>query len=223
MAYPDLRVTKTLLFPAYRVAYIPVPKAACTSIKTALLPLVGEAADTEAKVHRHGNFDVRPFAECRQLMDDGWFVFTVVRHPVERALSAWRNKCGPAGPRMPSRMRKMGFRRGDDLDQFSRTLARWPARSMDEHLMPQSQLLGHAIDWPVRIFKFESLRHDWPLIADEIGRRGGKVPAKLPVRGSTISTAKNPQASMERLGRIYVEDFARFSYSQARPTAPCSG
>ncbi|OJU06194.1 MAG: hypothetical protein BGN87_13070 [Rhizobiales bacterium 65-79] len=205
-------MTNTLIFPECKVAYIPVPKAACTSIKTALLPLVGEEARDDFLVHLTDKFDIRPFSECRPLLSPEWFVFTVVRHPIDRALSAWRNKCDPAGPGLTGRMHKMGFRPGDDLDAFTKTLSRWPAQAMDEHVMPQSDLLDGIDRWPVQVFKFETLKDDWPAIVREIRRRGGQISDDLPMRNVSSQRVGDSRQAMERLNRIYRDDFARYSY-----------
>jgi hypothetical protein len=200
-----------MMFPEFKVAYIPVPKAACTSIKTALLPLAGETVDLNFNVHKTNRFDVRPFSKCWEITPD-WFVFTVVRHPVERALSAWRNKCHPKGTNLTHHMRKMGFRSGENLESFVETLSKWPARSMDEHVMPQSELLVHTRDWPVQVFKFESLRSDWKTIVDEIRSRGGSIPTELSLRGASVRKEENSLHVIEQLNHIYKEDFVKFCY-----------
>ena len=75
-----------------RVAYVPVPKAANSSLRTALMTAVGREDAVTEGVHRTTRALLRPaqafFAQDRP----DWLVFTAVREKVARGLSAGRNK-----------------------------------------------------------------------------------------------------------------------------------
>lgn len=87
----------------HKVVYCSVPKVACTSWKTAMAQLSGkpEAYDTEfvrdihnSKVLAH--FGLKTFAHYNKTEQDYFLQhytkFMTVRHPLERLLSAWRDK-----------------------------------------------------------------------------------------------------------------------------------
>lgn len=80
---------------AHRIAYMAVPKAACSSVKAALAGLdPGVSADTIARFETdimavHRLYPTRRFHPGRWRRHDGWFRFTVVRDPLKRMLSVY--------------------------------------------------------------------------------------------------------------------------------------
>lgn len=98
------------MLPEYRVAYVVVSKAACTSFKWLVAELQGEEpAQFHARtsrmvtrdmcIHHRGAFLRTP--RLADLADDaleevstenGWFIFTLSRHPAARLFSAWQSK-----------------------------------------------------------------------------------------------------------------------------------
>ena len=72
--------------------YVPVPKAANTTLRTALLPTYGLSKDEVRRVHRDPRLDVRPIQNALAAAKPAAYVFTVVRHPATRILSAYANK-----------------------------------------------------------------------------------------------------------------------------------
>lgn len=100
----------TYVVPDWRVVYVSVPKAACTSLKWLIANLNGEEPDAfgpalrpevtrATTIHRRSSWLRTPrlhdlsdeqLADIRS--DAGWFIFTVVRHPTARLWSAWQSK-----------------------------------------------------------------------------------------------------------------------------------
>ena len=78
------------------LAYMPVPKAACTSVKAALAVLdpEKEASDVDALEHEavHDIYPTQRFRPHRWETSKGAWRFTVVRDPVKRALSVYSNR-----------------------------------------------------------------------------------------------------------------------------------
>lgn len=99
----------TLTLPAYRLAYTPIPKVACSSIKRAVYELMfGEPfSPSHLRVRLKGGrvhgvlpslpFDAGAFAKL-----EGFWTFAVIRDPAERILSVWADKVagGKTGPRL---------------------------------------------------------------------------------------------------------------------------
>lgn len=208
----DQRETKTLIFREHKIAYIPIPKAACSSIKYALLPLIGVDPDSVPLIHAFGGFDSARFDEIASEIDPDWFIFTVVRNPTDRVMSAWRDKLR-SEEKITSLMKYHALRPGDSFDRFMRVISLWPSISLDEHVMPQSMLLHHARDFPVRVYRFEDLDDAWNEISAEITRRSGIAIGPLQKRNAT---EKRPPGidnrTIRRLERLYREDFVQFGY-----------
>jgi Sulfotransferase family len=101
---------RTVVLPDLRVMFLPVPKAGCTSVLWVLASLAGIP---EEKFAQSGMPEVSPaltvhdmslwraehrLAEYegaereRLLTEDGWFRFSLVRHPATRLWSAWQSK-----------------------------------------------------------------------------------------------------------------------------------
>jgi hypothetical protein len=101
---------RTIILPEQRVLFLPIPKAGCTTVLWLLAEVAGIPNETFARsalpevspaltVH-----DTSLWGEGRRLADyageelervlteDGWFRFTVVRHPGTRLWSAWQSK-----------------------------------------------------------------------------------------------------------------------------------
>jgi hypothetical protein len=101
---------RTIVLPAHRVVFFPMPKAGCTSTLWLLAGLVGLTADDFARsalpevspallVHDLARWpDGHRLAQLdgddrdRALHEDGWLRFTIVRDPVPRLWSAWQSK-----------------------------------------------------------------------------------------------------------------------------------
>lgn len=76
---------------AYKIAYMPLPKAACTSVKMALGVLDGAFTAGEVDIKTaHDRLQTRRFRQDRwEVYGKDWFRFCVVRDPFERLMSAY--------------------------------------------------------------------------------------------------------------------------------------
>lgn len=105
------RGRRFFVLPEWKLAYVSVPKNACTSIKWLLAELGGEDLDAlrrgglnfsptlEGKIHNRERWQVVPTLDSvdRALWeqvkhDDAWMVFGVLRDPRLRLFSAWQDK-----------------------------------------------------------------------------------------------------------------------------------
>ena len=159
----------TYVLPRWKVVYVSVSKAACTSIKWLLAELQGEdperfyrAVNREVTrsltIHRRRLWQHTPM--LHELSDDelaeisperGWFVFTLVRHPSPRLWSAWQSKLLLRDPRWAAKFgREPWFPRipsttEDVIVDFRRFVDAAAAGEADmalrdRHFRPQSQL-----------------------------------------------------------------------------------
>jgi hypothetical protein len=162
--------TATFVLPRFKVAYVSVPKAACTSIKWLIAGLQGEDASRfygsmsrevarATTIHRRSLWQHTPMLHklsdgelAAVSHDQGWFVFAVVRHPSSRVWSAWQSKLLLREPRWVERFgSEPWFPRVpastaevvEDFQRFIRSIAEAPRQPVmrDRHLKPQMRLL----------------------------------------------------------------------------------
>jgi hypothetical protein len=205
----DFRNIPALVFSDLKIAYIPIPKTACSSIKNALMPLVGKDPLQSIDVHNFDGFSYIPLADCS--FSDEWFVFTTVREPIDRAISAWQDKVG--NPDQVNVLKKNGIYPGDSFKYFVYIISLWPAKALDPHVMPQSDILYFAKGLPLQVYHFEELGAAWDEIRHEIESRGG--PRLQPLRKINPSEPHDIEISGQterRLKKLYREDFERFGY-----------
>lgn len=98
------------------LAFLLIPKCAATSIKAAV-PL-----------------DPDPMYP-HEAQDMGLFVATIVRHPLDRLVSAWANKTREITPGMIA----AGYREGMSLEAFVMHTAKH--HDLDHHVRPQTRFL----------------------------------------------------------------------------------
>jgi hypothetical protein len=174
--------TATYVLPGWKVVYVSVPKAACTSLKwliadlqeedpgrfyTALTREVGRGMT----IHRRRRWQRTPM--LHKLSDEeladiaperGWFVFAVVRHPTERLWSAWQSKFLLREPKWVDRFAdEPWFPRVpektqdvvEDFQRFVRAIAGDPSQLVmrDRHFQPQTQLVAPDRTPYTRIYK----------------------------------------------------------------------
>ena len=102
---------RLFVLPQWKLAYVSVPKNACTSIKWLMAELAGEDLDRlrqgdigfnptrAAQVHDRSTWEripdvaaLDPAVRAEVSPDNGWFVFGVLRDPRLRLFSAWQDK-----------------------------------------------------------------------------------------------------------------------------------
>jgi hypothetical protein len=102
---------RLFVLPQWKIAYVSVPKNACTSLKWLMAELGGEDLDRirrggigfnptrAAQVHDRTTWqhianvaDLDPAVRAQVDPDNGWFVFGVLRDPRLRLFSAWQDK-----------------------------------------------------------------------------------------------------------------------------------
>lgn len=77
--------TEALICPKLRVAYVPVPKVACRSIKTALAPIFG--VRVIPNIHGSNWERVRELSRVQTM--SSYFRFAFVRNPWDRLVSCY--------------------------------------------------------------------------------------------------------------------------------------
>uniref|UniRef100_G3PMS0 Carbohydrate sulfotransferase n=1 Tax=Gasterosteus aculeatus aculeatus TaxID=481459 RepID=G3PMS0_GASAC len=230
----------------HRLLYCYVPKVACSNWKRVLKVLSGalENVDVSVKMDHRSDLlflhSLKP-EEIRHRLQH-YFKFMFVREPMERLLSAYRNKFGEIesyqrkyGVEIARRYRKPPAKdaaaaatRGDDVTfaEFVRYLLDEDAERMNEHWMPMYNLCQPCAVRYDFIGSYERLEADAELVL----RRVGAPPAvRFPERQAWYKpvTAETlhyflcglPQRLLRELLPKYILDFSLFAYALPNATA----
>ena len=202
----------------HRLAYLQMPKAACTSIRTALCllnhpELEQEKAAGKLQIHNHPEWNDMVGEDSTEI--SGFFRFTFVRDPYARFVSFYHNKIvGKQNSGPVDRFLKLGYTPGMTLDQVLDRVEGTPLRELDPHLLPQSEFLirnGRLnVDF---IGRLERFAQDLAVVENWAG-------TKLDV-GWLNQTKKNQpddarqkltEAQRLRVARLYAKDFELLRY-----------
>lgn len=217
MSDRDLR-RNTFISQRHGCVYLGNPKVASSSVKWVLLQGEGAAPDDKGAardggIHRLARKTLtrRPGAAARALLDAGLLRFCIVRHPVERLVSAWHNKLSRPEYRAGV-IAALG--ESDDrpvsLEEFVDHVAAQPDPERDPHWRSQTGLLFPKLIAYDHVLRLETLDDDWKKLAAACG-----LPARLPrlnARRTSRPEAPPSEAMRRRIAGIYPEDMENFGY-----------
>jgi chondroitin 4-sulfotransferase 11 len=176
------RPSKYIVSDEHRFVYFVVQKVACSSIKTALLPLFGLEGtglvreDRTTSVHRllaesHHELTRKEFLEdLRSGRYDGYFKFAFVRNPWDRLVSCYLQKAGPGAREntVARRLDRLGVAEGG-FRAFAEVVCAIPDERANPHF--RSQHVGLTFDdrlLPDFVGRFENLEGDFAPVAAKI-------------------------------------------------------
>ena len=207
------------------LAYLQVPKAACTSFKVALAllnrpELRDEIMERPTRIHGRPEWNDIVAANDRALA--GLFRFTFVRHPIPRFISFYQNKVlQPRLGAVSPEIAECGFELGMPLSAALDVLGKIPRRHLDPHIAPQHWFVFDGAKSRVDfIGHIERMTEDMEALAARSG-------VSLDLGHHNRSAAKEaPELNVspedrERIVRFYAEDFARLGYSTEAGAPAC--
>ncbi len=191
----------TVVFDDLRLAYVPVPKAASTTILLALSELAGLRSEdlarsrklevTRALTVHDGSLwpsahrlTGRDAAEVEWILrSDEWFRFTVVREPARRIWSAWVSKVLVRNPRFVLMFGEDVFpappsSAEDVVESFRRFVAALPDRPewSDSHWSSQADLLNVVDITYSHIGRVEAIDRTVAEVGEYMRQRGSTLP-----------------------------------------------
>ena len=164
-----------ILLPDFQAIYVPIPKVANTSVKTALASALGLSGDVHWEIQW-------PWVDTGEIGGKytDWFTFAFVRNPWDRLLSCYLSKVHP--DRMDDPQLRNGvepelwkyggvFHGRMSFTEFVQATARIPDEEADIHLGSQHLYLTDTNDKVFVNFlgRFESISDDFAQVCSRIG------------------------------------------------------
>jgi hypothetical protein len=185
--------------------YLPITKAANTSIKTALI-----CADTGVTLPE--DFNPHSWESARAVAWDSAYAFTgprfsFVRNPFARMLSCYKNKILPEAETRGTYIRGVHqsllpfkrFSAGMDFDAFLGAVAAIPDERAEIHFLAQRCFLvgpkGLRVDFIGRV---ERLQDHWPMVERMLG-------TDVPLGHFNVTQTESHRDAYSTKGRKYVE------------------
>ncbi|MCW9708532.1 sulfotransferase family 2 domain-containing protein [Fodinibius salsisoli] len=206
-----------IYLPEQQLVYIPIPKNACTSIKHALHEIeFGKRFDADLPEfsdyrEHHDYYKKRPdaFTSLQALQKKkGVFRFALVRDPVKRLLSCYRNRVVDLGDLESSRSKLERFRLPlrPDLNAFIKHLAdyRRVNKGIEHHSRPQAQFLDGSLEYLDRVYTLDEM--------PELIEMLRKYKPDLEMRrrktgGTTVTLADLSEEALHQAIDFYREDY----------------
>lgn len=204
--------------PDNKLAYLPIPKAACSSLKFALLEDCAPALASDyhkqhlRRIHEYFARQPRMWMSEEDLRRFQGFRFTVVREPVDRFVSAYKNRIqhfedlsDPAASR--SSLEKAGLSATPDINEFALRLDayRRANKSVDLHFRPQTDFIRAP-----KLFDAIHPLNQLTILVDKIERETG---VRLNLSRANSSASERPALKPETLKKLiayYSADYIMF-------------
>lgn len=173
--FSDFETSDTYVLPNLGLAYVLNAKVACSSIKLSL----ARANGFNAKISDYQEIHVHPTindlrAKEHSVLDESYYVFTYVRDPYKRLLSAWLNKFQSPYVNDNNFLYKNYyggiFSRNDSFLAFVLKVLMIPDKFSDRHFVSQSYWLFEKNKYKIDFFdKIENISFSYPKLAAKFG------------------------------------------------------
>lgn len=198
-----------------KVAYYATPKVACTSIKELLYELDSgrdpkTLCDREGRrIHIHEVYGSNPNRGRWNRVARAYWSFVVVRDPVDRFVSGYRNRiCHHRDlEREASRkLRWLGLSYAPDFDDFVRRFSLYfrLSKAVKHHFRPQRDYIGRVISRVDRVYRIEDLE----ILTKDLQNIAG-VPVRMPRRQTG---GGDVQFEVEEWHRRWIREYMRADY-----------
>lgn len=159
-----------IYLPEYDLIYIPIPKNACSTIKHSLYEIEFDREFDYAYQAKWGNYDIHDYYKKRQdsftdvhsLEEQNKITsFAVIRDPVRRLISCYRNRVIDLGNLHTSaeELKKRGLTVKPDLNTFVLNLNEYCESNavVKHHARSQASFLGNTLEILDRIFPISKM------------------------------------------------------------------
>lgn len=178
-----------ILFNDLLLIYGRVPKVANSSVKAALTRLLEQPPEdgyrtTADSLWRKGTHGETSMIDAGAALErrSSHFIFSFVRNPFDRLVSAYNNKL-VENEHISTAMQRMGLERHMPFEAFLNVVANTADADLDVHLLPQSSILcSGGVLVPGFIGQMEAMVDHWQLLRRRMRQAGlpalGKLPSK---------------------------------------------
>ncbi|WP_162784801.1 sulfotransferase family 2 domain-containing protein [Paracoccus suum] len=206
----------------YKLAYLPVPKIACTSLKEVFYRIENDhdfvpAVRNSGMFHIHHFYPTPPFRTVPRWRMKEHYRFCVVRDPIKRLLSCYSNRVRHhrelAARHLSAEAVAAGAIADPDLETFVERLEVYRKHSGQilHHSDPQVVFLGPDVGYFSRVFQMNELDQ----LTAELRERTG-LALELPHSqsgGPKLSPGDLSVAARDKLLRFYRADYDAYSFS----------
>ncbi|MBM5792427.1 MAG: sulfotransferase family protein [Cyanobacteria bacterium K_DeepCast_0m_m1_088] len=218
-----------ILFETIPLIYARVPKVANSSVKASLSKLLELPPDDDCRTTAdatwrrgtHGQTRMVNVFDARRRRSSH-FIFSFVRNPFDRLVSAYNNKLLENDHLSPA-MERMGLERHMPFDRFLDVVADTADADLDVHLLPQSTILCiDGLPIPSFIGKLEAMDNHWQRLQRSMHQAGLPAVGNLPrknVRRTDVSDLPayfNSRSRIDLAAHRYADDLALF-YGDCEP------
>jgi len=208
--YGEVYPREFYVLDAQQLVYLPVPKAACSSIKAALAKAGGIVVAENQSIHFHPSWHIQK-GDLNQAQSV-YYKFSFVRNPFERLVSCYREKIMFTPTREHPDPVYNGYYFAlpahSSFADFAQRVAKIPDPLADNHFKSQYALLYNSgkplVDF---VGKVEQLDHEWKQIA-------GQYQLEPTLISSNVTKSKQGCYSDYRL--YYNESLAKLVYERYR-------
>ena len=210
----------------YKIAYVPVPKNACTSVKSFLYRLqnnrefqVFEAG--HKKFHIHNVMPTKCYEQWSStntfsgVDKSNTFIFAVVRDPLSRLLSCYKNRVlfhNDIGKDKQAYKlcQQTGLSEKPDINTFVKNLDFYQrcCPSIQHHSRPQVDYLGHNLNFYSKIYPTDKINSElWNDLSDIVGESIPAPKIKLQTGGSQKNIDELTSENSLKIKRLYAADY----------------
>ena len=212
-----------------KVAYFPVPKAANTSMKHLIHGIntggkfkTRRDENTGRLHHIHREYKTPKFADITPERYRKFFKIAIVRDPVERVVSAWRNRVVHhkelEDRKSASSIGEIGIPQKPTLSEFVTHLEKYRSinRSISVHTSPLTDFLGESKEYYDLIFDI-SESHQIEIFFSTLTGEKRALPRKQ-MGGPPAERNELPMELIQKLERTYENDYRVFGSAFGQQT-----
>ena len=205
-----LEVFRVLKFEELELAYLPIPKCASTTLKHIFYSLKFNQKYSEAiHIHKFCDFHTDVLGSLQNL--DNYFKFIVIRDPIKRLLSYYKNRVLHYkifySKSLRGKLENAGLKPEPDINYFVGNLESYFQISDDliHHTLPQNKYIGKDLSIYNLICPIENLENLRQIISQK-----AKVQIEFPqfqTEGPKITLKDLTEKSLTKLIEFYAEDY----------------
>jgi hypothetical protein len=208
-----------------KLAYIPVPKAASSSIRSLFMQhetgseLHAEKTDRYRRTRRELKRTIRHSIHPSQFSEikENYFLFSFVRNPLTRLFSCYQSIVVEAEMKTTKcSFQPYGISFGISFDNFVKKVSEIPDNIANQHFRSASAFLTDGEDLLVDyVGKLEQFKPDWQLLSDQFGLPYPPKTHRVSLSPVQIQDIPISNKSLNMLMERYSKDIELFGYRES--------